>query len=258
MYGQFQPMNFASYIAGSCANVDDDVSASASVDNHQIVSYDTHHLDDGVGVEDVETDPIYVTAATASASDLATVKRVDDASQLTFSFRRQVYVFDAITPDKEIWLLDREKLFLWMKYPLDFIVRRFCVSVSDRSGMQTSRVIIGLCLDMCPVSWRSSYPITYERAVQLTAASLLICFKYCFNFQSRKRQREKENVILTSTNGDRNQTSESLVVKKVMIRAIRMDLRMQHIFDQGAITMLEQMLDYGEEDSSILTPLTVF
>ena len=26
------------------------------------------------------------------------------------------------------------------------------------------------------------------------------------------------------------------------MRAIRMDLRMQHIFDQGAITMLEQMV----------------
>lgn len=86
--------------------------------------------------------------------------------------------------------------------------------------------------------------------------------------------------------GDRNQTSESLAVKKYTrtaereaslirpmlvlqktidyllnlldqpyddrflgiynflwdrMRAIRMDLRMQHIFDQGAITMLEQM-----------------
>ena len=100
MYGQSQPMNIAAHIAGSCANVDDDVSASASVDNHQIVSYDTHHLDDGVGVEDVATDPIYVTAATASASDLAAIQRVEDASQLTLSFRGQVYVFDAITTDK--------------------------------------------------------------------------------------------------------------------------------------------------------------
>ncbi|XWS23996.1 hypothetical protein CRYUN_Cryun28dG0063200 [Craigia yunnanensis] len=99
MYGQSQPMNISAQIAGSCADVDD-VSASASVDNHQIVSYNTHHLDDGVGVEDVDTDPIYVTAATASASDLAAIQRVDDASQLTLSFRGQVYVFDAITPNK--------------------------------------------------------------------------------------------------------------------------------------------------------------
>ncbi|XVE95171.1 hypothetical protein REPUB_Repub02eG0073100 [Reevesia pubescens] len=100
MYGQSQPMNMPSQIAGSGADVDDVVSASASADNHQIVSYDAHNLDDGVGVEDVSADPIYVTSAGGSASDLAIVQRVDDASQLTLSFRGQVYVFDAITPDK--------------------------------------------------------------------------------------------------------------------------------------------------------------
>ncbi|XVF39661.1 hypothetical protein PTKIN_Ptkin01aG0051300 [Pterospermum kingtungense] len=100
MYGQSQPMNISAQIAGPGPDVDDDVSASASVDNHQNLSYDAHHLDDGVGVEDVAADPIYVSAAAASASDLAAVQRVDDASQLTLSFRGQVYVFDAITPDK--------------------------------------------------------------------------------------------------------------------------------------------------------------
>ncbi|XVF36573.1 hypothetical protein REPUB_Repub19eG0068900 [Reevesia pubescens] len=97
MYGHSQPMNIPSHHAGSGADVDDDVSAS---DNHQIVSYDAHTLDDGVGVEDVAADPIYVTSAGASASDLAVVQSVDGASQLTLSFRGQVYVFDAISPDK--------------------------------------------------------------------------------------------------------------------------------------------------------------
>ncbi|KAB2040660.1 hypothetical protein ES319_D02G098500v1 [Gossypium barbadense] len=88
MYGQSQPMNIPASIA------DNDVSASAPADS---VSYDAHPLDDGVGVDDVSADPIYVTS---TPSDLAIVQRVDGASQLTLSFRGQVYVFDAITPEK--------------------------------------------------------------------------------------------------------------------------------------------------------------
>ncbi|PPD77231.1 hypothetical protein GOBAR_DD25838 [Gossypium barbadense] len=100
MYGQSQPMNVPAPVTSSGVDVRDDVSASASVDNHQNVSYDAHPLDNGVGVEGVHTDPIYATAEAASAADLAIVQRVDDASQLTLSFRGQVYVFDAITPNK--------------------------------------------------------------------------------------------------------------------------------------------------------------
>ncbi|KAE8724998.1 GATA transcription factor 25 [Hibiscus syriacus] len=92
MYGHSQPMNIPGHIA------DNDVTAPA--DHHQIVTYDAHPLDDAVGVEDGSADPIYVTSAAASASDLAAVQRVDGASQLTLSFRGQVYVFDAITPEK--------------------------------------------------------------------------------------------------------------------------------------------------------------
>ncbi|MBA0681849.1 hypothetical protein Goari_023622 [Gossypium aridum] len=88
MYGQSQPMNIPASIA------DNDVSASAPADS---VSYDAHPLDDGVGVDDVSADPLYVTS---TPSDLAIVQRVDGASQLTLSFRGQVYVFDAITPEK--------------------------------------------------------------------------------------------------------------------------------------------------------------
>nr|KJB59883.1 hypothetical protein B456_009G279200 [Gossypium raimondii] len=100
MYGQSQPMNVPAPVTSSGVDVRDDVSASASVDNHQNVSYDAHPLNNGVGVEGVHTDPIYATAEAASAADLAIVQRVDDASQLTLSFRGQVYVFDAITPNK--------------------------------------------------------------------------------------------------------------------------------------------------------------
>ncbi|KAH1089219.1 hypothetical protein J1N35_016476 [Gossypium stocksii] len=128
---------------------------------------------------------------------------------------------------------------------------------SDFDGTDASRVIIGLCPDMCPES---------ERA---------------------ERERKGDLDQYERVDGDRNQTSESLAVKKYTrtaereaslirpmpvlqktidyllnlldqpyddrflgiynflwdrMRAIRMDLRMQHIFDQGAITMLEQMI----------------
>ncbi|PPS16804.1 hypothetical protein GOBAR_AA03809 [Gossypium barbadense] len=128
---------------------------------------------------------------------------------------------------------------------------------SDFDGTEASRVIIGLCPDMCPES---------ERA---------------------ERERKGDLDQYERVDGDRNQTSESLAVKKYTrtaereaslirpmlvlqktidyllnlldqpyddrflgiynflwdrMRAIRMDLRMQHIFDQGAITMLEQMI----------------
>ncbi|KAE8682184.1 hypothetical protein F3Y22_tig00111273pilonHSYRG00180 [Hibiscus syriacus] len=97
-------MNVQAPMVDSGADVCDDVSASASVDNHQNISYDAHPLDNGIGVEGVATDSIYATAvaaaAAASASNLVIVQRAEDASQLTLSFRGQVYVFDAITPDK--------------------------------------------------------------------------------------------------------------------------------------------------------------
>ncbi|XVF66336.1 hypothetical protein PTKIN_Ptkin10aG0027400 [Pterospermum kingtungense] len=129
--------------------------------------------------------------------------------------------------------------------------------LSDFEGMETSGVIIGSCTDMCPES---------ERA---------------------ERERKGDLDQYERLDGDRNQTSEFLAVKKYnrtaereaslirsmpvlqktidylldlldqpyddrflgiynflwdRMRAIRMDLRMQHIFDQGAITMLEQMI----------------
>ncbi|KAK9009400.1 hypothetical protein V6N11_035939 [Hibiscus sabdariffa] len=127
----------------------------------------------------------------------------------------------------------------------------------DFDGTEASRVIIGLCPDMCPEP---------ERA---------------------ERERKGDLDQYERLDGDRNQTSEFLAVKKYnrtalreanlirpmpvlqktidylldlldqpyddrflgiynflwdRMRAIRMDLRMQHIFNQGAITMLEQMI----------------
>ncbi|GMI95866.1 yeast Sac3 homolog B [Hibiscus trionum] len=129
--------------------------------------------------------------------------------------------------------------------------------LSDFDGTEASRVIIGLCPDMCPEP---------ERA---------------------ERERKGDLDQYERLDGDRNQTSEFLAVKKYnrtaereanlirpmpvlqktidylldlldqpyddrflgiynflwdRMRAIRMDLRMQHFFDQGAITMLEQMI----------------
>lgn len=128
---------------------------------------------------------------------------------------------------------------------------------SDYEGLDSSGIITGLCLDMCPES---------ERA---------------------ERERKGDLDQYERLDGDRNQSSISLAVKKYnrtaereagmirpmpilqrtmnyllnllnqpyddrflglynflwdRMRAIRMDLRMQHIFSLGAIKMLEQMI----------------
>ncbi|XP_050373863.1 SAC3 family protein B [Argentina anserina] len=130
-------------------------------------------------------------------------------------------------------------------------------SVSESEGVESSGVIVGVCPDMCPDS---------ERA---------------------ERERKGDLDQHERVDGDRNQTSMSLAVKKYnrtaerdanlirpmpilqktmdyllnlldkpysnrflsmynflwdRMRAIRMDLRMQHIFNQEAINMLEQMI----------------
>ncbi|GLU08279.1 hypothetical protein SLE2022_252010 [Rubroshorea leprosula] len=130
-------------------------------------------------------------------------------------------------------------------------------STDFEGSLETSSVIVGLCPDMCPEA---------ERA---------------------ERERKGDLDQYECLDGDRNQTSKLLAVKKYnrtaerevglirpmpvlqktidyllnlldqpyddrflgmynflwdRMRAIRMDLRMQHIFDQGAITMLGQMI----------------
>ncbi|XP_062108497.1 SAC3 family protein B isoform X2 [Humulus lupulus] len=130
-------------------------------------------------------------------------------------------------------------------------------TLSEYESSGHSSVIVGLCTDMCPES---------ERA---------------------ERERKGDLDRFERLDGDRNQTSKYLAVKKYnrtaereanlirpmhvlqetivyllnlldqpyndrflgmynflwdRMRAIRMDLRMQHIFNQGAISMLEQMI----------------
>ncbi|CAI9118649.1 OLC1v1020245C1 [Oldenlandia corymbosa var. corymbosa] len=127
----------------------------------------------------------------------------------------------------------------------------------DNEDGSSSGIIVGLCLDMCPESERG------------------------------ERERKGDLDQFERLDGDRNQTSKSLAVKKYTrtaereadlirpmpvlestmdyllgllnqsyddrflglynflwdrMRAIRMDLRMQHIFGIGAIKMLEQMI----------------
>ncbi|XP_077218164.1 SAC3/GANP/Nin1/mts3/eIF-3 p25 family isoform X2 [Tasmannia lanceolata] len=129
--------------------------------------------------------------------------------------------------------------------------------LSDYEGLESSSLIVGLCQDMCPESERE------------------------------ERERKGDLDKFERMDGDRNQTSKSLAVKKYnrtaereadvirpmpvlqktvdyllglldqpyddkflgiynflwdRMRAIRMDLRMQHIFNRDAITMLEQMI----------------
>ncbi|XP_062097082.1 GATA transcription factor 25-like [Humulus lupulus] len=100
MYGHGQSMTIPSQIAD-----DEDASGvgggAESVDNPHL-RYEAHALDDPAGgvagsgdvVEDVNPDSVY------GAGHEMVVHRSDGSSQLTLSFRGQVYVFDAVTPDK--------------------------------------------------------------------------------------------------------------------------------------------------------------
>ncbi|KAH9690288.1 GATA transcription factor 25 [Citrus sinensis] len=90
MYGQSQSMNISSQMSGGGAAADEDDVSVAADDHH--LSYDPHSaLENGiVVVEDVAHDSGYA----AGANELS------NSSQLTLSFRGQVYVFDSVTPDK--------------------------------------------------------------------------------------------------------------------------------------------------------------
>lgn len=95
MYGHSQQMN----VPGQISSGADDDDVSVGPDNHHHhhhLGYDPHTaIENGVVVEDVAADSVYVPAG----ADLS------NSSQLTLSFRGQVYVFDAVTPDKVFYLL---------------------------------------------------------------------------------------------------------------------------------------------------------
>lgn len=60
----------------------------------QHIHYSSHTIEDvGAVVEHVSADSLYVPPPEIS---------IHDSSQLTLSFRGQVYVFDAVTPDKAV------------------------------------------------------------------------------------------------------------------------------------------------------------
>ncbi|XP_027329891.1 GATA transcription factor 25 isoform X2 [Abrus precatorius] len=96
MYGHAQPVNMPGQIAAG--ESDDGSGADPAIDGHHHIHYETHALEDGGGgvggggvvVEDVTSDAVYVSGGCGP----------EESSQLTLSFRGQVYVFDAVTPDK--------------------------------------------------------------------------------------------------------------------------------------------------------------
>ncbi|XP_014522427.1 GATA transcription factor 25 isoform X2 [Vigna radiata var. radiata] len=93
MYGHSQPLNMPPQI--SAAESGNGSGPDSALDTHHHIHYETHGLEDGaagamVVVEDVTSDAVYVSGAGGP----------EESSQLTLSFRGQVYVFDAVTPDK--------------------------------------------------------------------------------------------------------------------------------------------------------------
>ena len=92
MYGHAQPMNMPAQIGAG--DSDDGSGAGNDIDGHHI-QYETHALDDGSGGGGV-----------VGGGHELSIQRCDDSSQLTLSFRGQVYVFDSVTPDKVRFLLN--------------------------------------------------------------------------------------------------------------------------------------------------------
>ncbi|KAF7837198.1 SAC3 family protein B [Senna tora] len=130
-----------------------------------------------------------------------------------------------------------------------------CHAISDSEDLKTSNIIIGLCPDMCPERAereRKGDLDQYERldGDRNVTSRLLAVKKY-------NRQAEREAIlirpmpILRRTIDyllnllDQPYDDRFLALYNFLwdrMRAIRMDLRMQHIFNQGSMTMLEQMI----------------
>jgi hypothetical protein len=104
MYAHAQSMNMTNQIGAVSVADDDDGSCGGveSIDNPHI-RFEAHSIDDsgavvGGVVEDITADAVY--AHNGGVSSEMAIQRHDDTSQLTLSFRGQVYVFDSVTPDK--------------------------------------------------------------------------------------------------------------------------------------------------------------
>lgn len=101
MYGHSQPMNMPGQIAAG--DSDEASGADHAIDANHHIQYESNPLEDcsGVAVEDVTSDAVYVSGHAGGGSDYSSlVPHCDDSSQLTLSFRGQVYVFDSVTTDK--------------------------------------------------------------------------------------------------------------------------------------------------------------
>ncbi|CAJ1962317.1 unnamed protein product [Sphenostylis stenocarpa] len=129
--------------------------------------------------------------------------------------------------------------------------------VSDNEVLEASNVIIGLCPDMCPESERGERERKgdldqYERVDgDRNVTSRLLAVKKYTRTAEREASLIRPMPILQNTIDylltllDQPYDERFLGVYNFLwdrMRAIRMDLRMQHIFNQGAITMLEQMI----------------
>ncbi|KAG2395783.1 hypothetical protein LR48_Vigan09g215600 [Vigna angularis] len=129
--------------------------------------------------------------------------------------------------------------------------------VADNEVLETSNVIIGLCPDMCPESERGERERKgdldqYERVDgDRNVTSRLLAVKKYTRTAEREASLIRPMPILKNTIDylltllDQPYDERFLGVYNFLwdrMRAIRMDLRMQHIFNQGAITMLEQMI----------------
>ncbi|KAK9930195.1 hypothetical protein M0R45_027262 [Rubus argutus] len=94
MYGHAQPMDIQNQIP---AGEEDDSAGAESIDNAHI-HYEGHTLEDGgVVVHEATSDDVYIHGGN---TDLDMAIPYEGSSQLTLSFRGQVYVFDSVTPDK--------------------------------------------------------------------------------------------------------------------------------------------------------------
>ncbi|EPS68617.1 hypothetical protein M569_06147, partial [Genlisea aurea] len=128
---------------------------------------------------------------------------------------------------------------------------------TDNEGLITSSVIVGLCADMCPESERAERERKgdldqYERldGDRNHTSETLAVKKY-----NRTAEREAELIRPMPVLQTTMEYLLSLLRKPYdhtflglynflwdRMRAVRMDLRMQHIFDLEAISMLEQMI----------------
>lgn len=109
MYGHAQPMDIQNQIP---AGEEDDSAGAESIDNAHI-HYEGHTLEDGgVVVHEATSDDVYIHGGN---TDLDMAIPYEGSSQLTLSFRGQVYVFDSVTPDKVWTLLEFDWWIMWFR-----------------------------------------------------------------------------------------------------------------------------------------------